>query len=269
MPHFNANFISYTLHRSISINVIIPGLSSSEADRANNPNPSHKPKHPYPVLYLLHGYCNDYSSWERYTSIERYAEEQQIAVVTFSAENNFYVDTSNFIKSNFNTCPNYEALLVYELPEFVESMFPISNSAEDRYIAGLSMGGYGAMINGFKNPDRYKAVGAFSPACTIKRQNFKNYNKKAYLNNSYEPLQLLLNNKSIMPYFYISYGSEDFLREEIENFIKNMDENNIKYNLDFMEAYGHEWEFWDIQVRKFIKALPRTDFYKSDKGRNI
>ncbi len=267
MPHFTSNFISYTLHRSIGINVIIPGLTSTETDMAINPKPSHKPKFPYPVVYLLHGYCNDYSTWERYTSIERYAEEQQIAVVTFSGENNFYVDTGNFIKSNFNTYPNYERL-IDEIIDFVEGVFPVSNKAEDRYIAGLSMGGYGAMLNGFKNYKKFKAVGAFSPACTIFRKNMKSYNKKATAED-YEPINLLLKDKLNMPAFYIAYGSTDFLKDEIEQFIKAMDDNCIKYQCDYMEGYGHEWAFWDIQVNKFLKWLPRSDGYKDTAGRNI
>ena len=83
MPLFKCNFLSYTLHRAIDINVIIPGVTSSEAEE---PTATHKPRWKYPVLYLLHGYCNDYSVWGRYTSIERYAEERQIAVVMFSGK---------------------------------------------------------------------------------------------------------------------------------------------------------------------------------------
>lgn len=84
MAHFTCNFISYVFNRAVDVDVIIPGVTSTEA---GEPGVTHKPRWKYPVLYLLHGYCNDYSTWERYTSIERYAEERRIAVVTFSAEN--------------------------------------------------------------------------------------------------------------------------------------------------------------------------------------
>ena len=72
-----------------------------------------------------------------------------------------------------------------------------------------------------------------------------------------------------MPDFYIAYGGKDFLKEEIEAFINSLDKNNIKYHMEFMEGYGHEWAFWDIQVNNFMKWLPRSDFYKESAGRNI
>lgn len=59
--------------------------------------------------------------------------------------------------------------LNHELPEFVEAYFPISDSPKDRYIAGLSMGGYGALLHGIENPDRYSAIGALSPPYSRKR----------------------------------------------------------------------------------------------------
>ena len=84
MGHFTCNFISYSLNRSVTVNVILPTLTCPEIFAGEK---SHEVKEKYPVLYLLHGGINDYSSWERYTSIERYAEERRIAVVTFSSEN--------------------------------------------------------------------------------------------------------------------------------------------------------------------------------------
>ena len=64
---------------------------------------------------------------------------------------------------------NYYDFLNHELPEFVEAYFPISDSPKDRYIAGLSMGGYGALLHGIENPDRYSAIGALSPAVFSKK----------------------------------------------------------------------------------------------------
>ena len=126
MAHFTCNFISYVLNRAVDVDVIIPGVTSTEA---GEPGVTHKPRWKYPVLYLLHGYCNDYSTWERYTSIERYAEERRIAVVTFSAENNMYMKLQDVKKENPIEGlmePDYEKFLMEELPDFVTSMFPIS-----------------------------------------------------------------------------------------------------------------------------------------------
>ena len=272
MPHFRCNFISYTFRRAIDIDVIIPGLTSTEGE---SPKASHRPKWKYPVLYLLHGYWNDCSSWERYTSIERYAEERRIAVVTFSAENNMYMNL-NDVKAKMDIThlmePDYEKFLIKELPEFVTSMFPVSRRAEDTYIAGLSMGGFGAMCNGFRHFSKFRAVGAFSPLPTLRRDTYKQSDEVPVQLKKYEPLLLIQRaiKQGTMPAFYYSYGDKDFLFDMQEWFEEELQKKQIPHELEVLQNYGHEWAFWDIQVRKFLDWIPRTDpYYMEQKKRNI
>lgn len=262
MPHFTCNLLSYTLHRAIDINVIIPGVTSSEAEE---PDVTHRPRWKYPVLYLLHGYCNDYSTWGRYTSLERYAEERRIAVVTFSAENNMYMKLEDMKQPNpipLMIEPDYEKLLMKEIPEFVTAMFPVSEKPEDTYIAGLSMGGFGAMCHGFANPGRFRAVGAFSPLPSQIREAHEADEVPEYL-RKYEPLLLL--QKAVeqpdMPAFYYSYGDKDFLFEQQEWFRGKLDGLSLDYKAEVLPGYGHEWAFWDLQLERFLDWIPRTDAY--------
>lgn len=262
MPHFTCNLLSYTLHRAIDINVIIPGVTSSEAEE---PDVTHRPRWKYPVLYLLHGYCNDYSTWGRYTSLERYAEERRIAVVTFSAENNMYMKLEDMKQPNpipLMIEPDYEKLLMKEIPEFVTAMFPVSEKPEDTYIAGLSMGGFGAMCHGFANPGRFRAVGAFSPLPSQIREAHEADEVPEYL-RKYEPLLLLQKavEQSDMPAFYYSYGDKDFLFEQQEWFRGKLDGLSLDYKAEVLPGYGHEWAFWDLQLERFLDWIPRTDAY--------
>lgn len=264
MAHFTCNFISYVLDRAVSVNVIIPSVTSTEAE---DPNVTHKPRWKYPVMYLLHGYCNDYSTWERYTSIERYAEERRIAVVTFSAENNMYMRLEDVKEKNPIPKlmePDYETFLMKELPDFVTSMFPISEKPSDTYIAGLSMGGYGAMCHGFRNPRRFRAIGAFSPAVTGRTDYRESSVVPDYL-KKYEPWLLVEQAAKAedeeMPAFYYCYGDQDFLWDSQEWFREKLEELQITYTLDVVNGYGHEWAFWDMQVEKFLDWIPRTDPY--------
>lgn len=262
MPHFTCNLLSYTLHRAIDINVIIPGVTSSEAEE---PDVTHRPRWKYPVLYLLHGYCNDYSTWGRYTSLERYAEERRIAVVTFSAENNMYMKLEDMKQPNpipLMIEPDYEKLLMKEIPEFVTAMFPVSEKPENTYIAGLSMGGFGAMCHGFANPGRFRAVGAFSPLPSQIRETHEADEVPEYL-RKYEPLLLLQKavEQSDMPAFYYSYGDKDFLFEQQEWFRGKLDGLSLDYKAEVLPGYGHEWAFWDLQLERFLDWIPRTDAY--------
>ena len=86
MALFQCNFISYTLVREVQINVILPTVTCPESMGMGGNKPTHSGKAPYPVLYLLHGFANNGTVWGRYTSVVRYAEERQIAVVTISAD---------------------------------------------------------------------------------------------------------------------------------------------------------------------------------------
>ena len=145
MAQIHCNFFSYSLCHGVDIEVTLPSFTSCNMDDPH----THSLPGKFPVVYLLHGKGNDYMSWLRYTSVERYAEEKRIAIVTFSVGNKAYM--------NDDMGDNYYDFLNQELPEFVEAYFPISDSPKDRYIAGLSMGGYGALLHGIENPDRYSA----------------------------------------------------------------------------------------------------------------
>jgi S-formylglutathione hydrolase FrmB len=120
----------------------------------------------FPVVYLLHGFANNHAQWTGYTNVELYAEERRIAIVNISAENKAYAKVG---------ADDFKRFVSEELPEFVTNYFPISTAPEDTYIAGLSMGGYGALMHGLTRPERYHAIGAFSagfghqPGCLCRR----------------------------------------------------------------------------------------------------
>ena len=91
----------------------------------------------YKTLYLLHGLSDDHSIWLRRTSIERYAADYGICVVMPCGGKSFYTDMKYGMK--------YFSYITEELPCVVEEFLKVSNKREDRCIAGLSMGGYGAL----------------------------------------------------------------------------------------------------------------------------
>ncbi len=156
MARFECNVISYVLQRTVDITVIIPTVTIPEAIAWREKKPSHAVKERYPVLYLLHGVGNNHATWCGYSNIELFAEERNIAVVMMSGENKFYRTVSGG--------DDYYRFLEEELPEFITNMFPVSGNPEDTYIAGLSMGGAGALMHGIGNPEKYAAVGGFSAA---------------------------------------------------------------------------------------------------------
>lgn len=117
---------------------------------------------PYPTLYLLHGILGSDSDWLLHTRVAALAKQYNIAVVMPSGENRFYVD-------NERAHEYYGEYVGRELVEMTRSMFPLSTRREDTWIAGLSMGGFGAMRNGLKYADTFGAIGSFSGAYILEQ----------------------------------------------------------------------------------------------------
>ena len=126
MALIETNYFSDVLGMQTKMNVIIPGYPGEPARR------------PIPVLYLLHGMSQDYSCWLRFSKIEQYADEFGIAVIMPDANMSWYAD----MKRGFR----YWTHLTEELPTLVHRFFPaLSTAREDTFVAGLSMGAYGAI----------------------------------------------------------------------------------------------------------------------------
>lgn len=246
MAKMLCNFISYTLKRTVDITVVIPSVTIPESLGVGDP-PSHVHE-PYPVLYLLHGYGNNHATWTGYSNVELYAEERQIAVVMLSAENKFYADHGGD--------DDYFKFVSEELPAFIQNTFPVSKSPKDTYIAGLSMGGYGALLHGLSHPENYHAIGTFSGAVI---------NQNA---NAPQPIDLLkkdIADGKKIPAIYLACGNDDFILEANHKFDDLMTELKVDHYSEFIDGYGHEWRFWDLEVERFLDWIDRQDAYANKK----
>ena len=115
------------------------------------------PAGPLRMLILLHGYSGSHADWVHGCSLDQLASAHHMAIFCPSGENSFYID---------DTARDalYEQYICRELPKFAREVFHISDKVEDTFIGGLSMGGYGAIRNGLKNPDVFGGILAFSSA---------------------------------------------------------------------------------------------------------
>ena len=141
MALIRADIFSKSMMRTITINAIVP------VGKLSFPGMPVREKKPFKTLYLLHGIFGNYTDWVSGTRIQRWAEDNNLAVIMPSGENKFYVDNvdSNDLGSSF----------IKELVEVTRELFPLSDKKEDTFIGGLSMGGYGAIVNGLKYYDTF------------------------------------------------------------------------------------------------------------------
>lgn len=251
----NCNYVSKALGRAVDIVIAVPSPVYPEI-LGYGSKAEFSPVAKYPVLYLLGGIGNDCNSIFDYTRVQLFAEEYNIAIVTVSGENKFYADLG---------AEKYSEFLEEELPTLLSGYFPISERSEDTYIAGLSMGGYGALLHFLKRPERFCAVGCFSGAVG-KFDYAETAEGKDY--NIYNLLESRLKGRSKLGSIYLSCGSEDFIKDCSYKLKKYLEDNKVKFTWKELNGYGHEWRFWDGQIEEFLKWLTRTDYYK-DKQRKV
>ena len=135
MAYMDCGFYSKSLMKNARILVFIPTMSADDYLTGNHAD-YYREHSKYQTLYLLHGSYGDCTDWTRFTNILRYAQERCLAVVMPSAENSCYI--------NMAQGEPYLDYISLELPDFLSTLFPLSGKREDTFIAGLSMGGYGA-----------------------------------------------------------------------------------------------------------------------------
>lgn len=148
MAFLELQFFSQTLHTNAQLQVILPQPGSQSGWDG---------KTPLPVLYLLHGRGGDHSDWQRMTSVERYGEKKPLAMVMMS----------NLLGEYTNQRYGYPYFdyVSQEVWEISHSYFPLSEKREENFIAGLSMGGYGALKIGLRMPERFSYAAGLSAAC--------------------------------------------------------------------------------------------------------
>src|SRR5215216_1738386 len=145
-------FYSETLTLQSTMDVLLPQRSLVDAQK--------KLQKKFRALYLLHGHSDDHTAWQRWTSIERYVEGLNMAVVMPAVHLSFYNDMAYGGK--------YWQFFSEEVPALVRDMFSLSAEREDNFVAGLSMGGYGAFKLALTHPERFAAAASLSGAVDIR-----------------------------------------------------------------------------------------------------
>jgi len=224
------------------------------------------PRSRYPVLYLLHGFSGHYSDWVTRTNLADYAADYRMIVVTPEGNDGWYTDGAG------TAADKYESYILQELIPDVDRRFRTIQTRYARGIAGLSMGGYGALKFGLKYPDQFVFAGSLSGALAvaswteadlkdlkaIRDSVFSVYgpvgSETRKRNDIYE-ITRGLNAARIaaLPYFYLDCGTEDFLFDMNQRFAALLREKKIPH--EYRELPGnHNWEYWDQQVREVLKV---------------
>ncbi len=250
MALLRCDFFSEALEVGTSMTVLLPQPGDAQigvagADRPGDP----------PVLYLLHGLSDDATAWQRYTGIERYAAELGLAVVMPQVGRSFYADEAHG--------GAYWTFLSEELPTVVQSFFRVSDRREDTFVAGLSMGGYGALKWALHQPHRFAAAASLSGALDVVALSRAPQPREVFARvydghvGAEDDLFALLAAADVdtLPSLYVGCGTEDELYDMNVRFVDEAVADGVDVQVDFGPG-EHEWGLWDRTVRDVLAWLP-------------
>jgi putative tributyrin esterase len=246
-------FRSQLINRIVPYNVILPpDYRRSRTTR-------------YPVLYLLHGLSGHYSDWLTRTNVTDYAAQYRLIVVMPEGNDGWYTDSA--------TVPNdkYESYILKELIPDVQQRYRTIETRFGRGVAGLSMGGYGALKFGLKSPGTFIFAASISGALEAPSWTEKDLGSSGAIHDSvlsvFGPAGtetrkandifaivrgLAANRVATLPYFYLDCGTEDGFFSASPQFAALLREKKIPH--EFRELPGdHNWAYWDQQVQEVLR----------------
>lgn len=263
MAFMETHFFSPSLGFGTDINVFIPTPNADEAMFHKDTSYFARGRR-FQVLYLLHGGYGDYTDWLRLTSIERYAQEHKLAVIMPSASNSFY---QNMVYGS-----DYLTYITEELPEMCQQLFPISRKRENTFIAGLSMGGYGALNLALRLPERYACAASLSGALDlvpILEQTSSLAESGVDVHNVFgdqlpEDADLFklaakdVQEGKTLPKLYAAVGTEDpIVYATTPGAVQKLREAGCEVTYEEYPG-SHEWAFWDAHIQNVLNWLPLT-----------
>lgn len=229
----------------------------------------------YPVLYLLHGLWGHYDNWTDKTKIVSLARGHNVIIVMPEGGDGWYLDSA--VRPN----DKYESYIIKELIPTVEHEYRAINDRRGRAVAGLSMGGYGAIKFGLKYPDKFVFVGSMSGALNgTKFTGTKDKEIGQLVDQYMGPIdsqvrkdndifdlvsKLKASGISALPFIYMDCGTEDFLFAANRDFSSLLQEKKIPH--EYRELPGaHTWPYWEQQIQEILR---KTDaVFSPDKGKD-
>ena len=258
MIRLRTDFFAESLGMGTSMVVLMPqaasGIGMEGADAPGTGASTDGPA--VPVLYLLHGLSDDCTTWERRTSIERYATEKGIAVVMPEVRRSFYTDEA--------VGEAYWTFVAEELPQLVAGTFRVSTAREDTFVAGLSMGGFGAFKLALNHPERFAAAASLSGAVDLTSMDLdwtgtlaqRVWDGREIADTADDLLGLLgRRDPAELPALFLDCGTEDQLITQNERFLAAAEDAGVDVT-SRLRPGAHTWDFWDEGVQDVLDWLP-------------
>ncbi len=258
MAVMRCDLYSEVLEMSTSMTVVIP---ENHVARGEPPAPVDGL---HPTLYLLHGLTDDDTAWLRRSSIERHASTAGVALVIPQVHRSYYSDEAHGLR--------YWTFLSRELPEIAGRLFRLSPRPERTFVAGISMGGYGAFKWALREPHQFAAAislsGALGLAARLRddepagqldpRLWDRIFDNRPIAGTPDDPLWLLRDAAAAhrpLPALWVGCGTDDPLYQENVAFLRVAEELRVPVTARFGPG-AHTWDRWDADLAEVMAWLP-------------
>lgn len=255
MALFTIDHFSDSLGLSMSCSVVVPQATKGQIGMKGNAATDRR----YPTLWLLHGRSDDHTIWIRRTSIERYAASIGLAVVMPAVHLSRY--------ANMEYGGNYWDYISQELPSLLEGWLPLATGRDQRYVAGLSMGGWGTFKLALNQPERFAAAASLSGALRLDRSQWQTRGVPDLVygpgdegdfpnpdDRLIERIREHQTNGVALPRLFACCGTEDFLLEDNRTGVARL--RSLGVDVDYEEGPGvHDWAFWDGWIQRALQWM--------------
>lgn len=262
MARIQMNYTSVLIRTSITLDILLPE-TIKDAAKDKKTFGEYAAGKEYPVLWLLHGAGGDGSDWPRFSRAEALAVEKELVIVCPTC----------FDPTYSNMAHGYRWLdyIGVELYDLIRTMLPVSGRREDHFIAGLSMGGYGAYKLALTFPEKYAGVAGLSGAYEIPQDYEKGtlrggekligaaLGDKGKVLGGKNDIFALAEKRAAqggpLPKAYLTCGRDDFCLESEERFYAHLKQLGYDVSRKDYDGYSHQWDFWSMVLAEAAEAL--------------
>jgi putative tributyrin esterase len=242
------SFFSTALAREMPYQVVLPAGYSGSQER-------------YPVLYLLHGWQGDETNFISLTHLVQDAAAYKLIVVTPRAENSWYVNSATRAKDR------YADYVFQDLIAEVDAHYRTIASPHERAVAGISMGGYGALLFSLRHPGAFAFAASISGAFAgpsgiesvmpqLKPSTDEAFGAAGSTTRRQNDVDTLVGaaDHTQQPYFFLECGASDPLLPSNRRVVEELSSHGFAY--EYHELPGaHTWPFWDAALPTMLKVL--------------
>jgi putative tributyrin esterase len=243
----DVTFHSAALNRDMQYRVVLPASIAAGAK--------------LPVVYLLHGVGGGFRDWSNYSDSARFAERGLILVMPQGND-------SYFVNAAERPQDRYEDYIVNDLIADVEVRFPVAKGRGTRAIAGVSMGGFGAVKLALSHPELFVFAGAISPAVDVPSRPFSIKRIQQWWRHSSifgrwgsqtrrnsDPFVLARSADPVKtPYLFLTCGNQEGLLPANRNFAALLEHRHFRYEFHVVPG-GHDWNQWDQRLPSVFRSL--------------